>query len=63
MRERQRLFFGLPLVNRIFEEFQHPAIQALWRIFSANKSAPANRKKGFYTNRDLNKQKVGLNFV
>jgi hypothetical protein len=47
----------------VFEEFQHPAIQALWRIFSSNKSAPANRKKGFYTNRDLNKQKVGFIFV
>jgi hypothetical protein len=25
---------------------------ALWRIFSANKSASTYRKKGFYTNRD-----------
>jgi hypothetical protein len=25
---------------------------ALWRIFSSNKSAPANRKTGFYANRD-----------
>jgi hypothetical protein len=25
---------------------------ALWRIFSTNKSVTANRKKGFYTNRD-----------
>jgi hypothetical protein len=29
---------------------------ALWQIFSSNKSAPANRKKEFYTNRDSNKQ-------
>jgi hypothetical protein len=29
---------------------------ALWRILKKNKSAPANRKKGFYTNRDPNKQ-------
>jgi hypothetical protein len=28
---------------------------ALWRIFSTNKSATANRKKGFYTNCDPNK--------
>jgi hypothetical protein len=35
---------------------------ALWRIFSTNKSAPANGKKGFYTNRDPNKQGVGLIF-
>ncbi len=27
MRESQQLFFGLWLVSRIFEEFQHPAIQ------------------------------------
>ncbi len=25
------------------------ACAAFWRIFSSNKSAPANRKKGFYT--------------
>jgi hypothetical protein len=32
---------------------------ALWRIFSTNKSAPANRKKGFYTNhRDPNNREV-----
>jgi hypothetical protein len=28
MPESQQLFFGLPLVSRIFEEFQHAAIQA-----------------------------------
>jgi hypothetical protein len=27
MRESQQLFFGLRFVSRIFEEFQHPAIQ------------------------------------
>jgi hypothetical protein len=27
MPESQKLFFGLRLVSRIFEEFQHPAIQ------------------------------------
>ncbi len=58
MRERQQLFFGLRLVG---EEFQHPAIQT--KYFTSNKSAPANCKKGFYTNRDPNKQKVGFIFV
>jgi hypothetical protein len=29
-------------------------------VFSSNKSAPANRQKGFYTNRDPNKQEVGF---
>jgi hypothetical protein len=28
--------------------------------FSSNNSAPANRKTGFYANRDPNKQKVGF---
>jgi hypothetical protein len=28
---------------------------ALWQIFSPNKSAPANRKIGFYANGDPNK--------
>jgi hypothetical protein len=27
MPESHKLFFGLQLLNRIFEEFQHPAIQ------------------------------------
>jgi hypothetical protein len=36
---------------------------ALWQIFSSNKSAQANRKKGFYTNRNPNKQEVGFIFV
>jgi hypothetical protein len=27
MQESRQLFFGLQLVSRIFEEFQHPAIQ------------------------------------
>jgi hypothetical protein len=31
---------------------------ALWRTFSFDKSAPANRKKGFYTNRVPKKQAV-----
>jgi hypothetical protein len=56
MRERHQLFFGLRLLSK---EFQHPAIQAeLLRIFTSNKSAPVNRKTGFYANRDPNKQEV-----
>jgi hypothetical protein len=45
------------LVSGIFDEFQHPAInQNSAALFLSNKSAPANRKKGLYTNRDPNKQ-------
>jgi hypothetical protein len=33
------------------------------RIFSSNKSVQANRKTGFYANRDLNKQEVGFIFA
>jgi hypothetical protein len=29
MPESQQLFFGLRLLSRIFEEFQHPAIQTI----------------------------------
>jgi hypothetical protein len=42
MRERHQLFFRLRLVSK---ELQHPAIQT--KIFSANKSAPANKKTAF----------------
>jgi hypothetical protein len=35
----------------------------LWRIFSSNKIAPANTKKGFYANHNPNKQEVGFIFV
>ncbi len=42
---------------------QSKPIAALWRIFSSNKSAPAYRKKGFYINRDPNKQEVGYIFM
>jgi hypothetical protein len=34
-----------------------------WQIFPSIKGTLANRKKGFYTNRDTNKQGVGLTFV
>jgi hypothetical protein len=68
MRESQQLVFGLRLVRRIFEETltslnpkQNSA--TLWRIFSSKKRAPVKRKKGFYTNRNPNKQEVGINFV
>jgi hypothetical protein len=68
MQENQQLFSGLWLVSSILEESQQPAIRnqnrlALWRIFSTKKSATANRKKGFYTNRDPNKQEIGFIFV
>ncbi len=36
---------------------------ALWRIFSSNKSAHANRKTGFYANREPNKQEIGFIFA
>jgi hypothetical protein len=36
---------------------------ALWRIFSSNKSAPANRKKGFYTSRLPKNEEIGGIFV
>jgi hypothetical protein len=37
---------------------------AFWRIFSSNKSVPANREKRFYANRgDPNKQEVGFIFA
>ncbi len=52
-------------MRRIFEETltsrnpnQNSATH--WRIFSSNKSPPANRKKGFYTNRNPNKHEVGF---
>ncbi len=35
---------------------------ALWRVFSSNKSVPANRKTGFYANCEPNKQEVGFIF-
>jgi hypothetical protein len=62
------LFFGGQLVNRLFEEFQHPAIQTkivqhIEGIFSSNKRAPANRKKGFYTKDVPKKPEVGGIFV
>jgi hypothetical protein len=68
MRESQQLSFGLQVVRRIFEETltsRNPNQNSatLWRIFSSKKSAPANRKKGFYTNRNPNKQEVGFIFV
>jgi hypothetical protein len=55
------------LTTTIFEENQHPAIQTKIVLpfgeFFPQKSAPANRKKGFYTNHDPNKQEVGFIFV
>jgi hypothetical protein len=63
MQKSQQLF--LQLLSRKFKEFQHPAIQTKieQHLADFNKSAPANRKKGFYTNHDPNKQEVGFIFV
>jgi hypothetical protein len=36
---------------------------ALWRIFSSYKCVPANKKTGFYANRDPDKQEVGFIFA
>jgi hypothetical protein len=68
MQESQQLFFGIQLVSRIFEEFQHPTIQTIivqhfGGIFSSNKNVPANKKKGFYTKHVPKKQEVGDIFV
>jgi hypothetical protein len=55
IREGHQLSFGLRNPNQ--------KRAALWRIFSSNKSVPANRKKRFYANRDPNKQEVGSIFA
>jgi hypothetical protein len=62
MRERYYLFFGLRLISK---EFHPSAIQTkiellFGGIFSSNESAPANRKTGFYADRDPNKQESGV---
>jgi hypothetical protein len=65
MRESYQLFFGLRLACK---KFHHSAIQTKielhfgW-IFSSNNIAPANRKTGFYADRDPNKQEVGFIFA
>jgi hypothetical protein len=64
MWESQLLFLKLRLVS---EENQQSAIQTIIEhhfggFFSTNKKATANRKKGFKTNRDPNKQEVGVIF-
>jgi hypothetical protein len=60
--EKYQLLFGLRLVS---EEFHHSDIQTKieqnFGGFFTNKSAPANRKAGFYANRDPNQQEVGFN--
>jgi hypothetical protein len=64
MQEIHQLFFGLRLVSK---EFQHPAIQTQieehFSKFFYQKKVPANRKTGFYANRDPNKQEVGFIFA
>jgi hypothetical protein len=56
-----QLFFGLWLLSK---EFQHPPHSnqnraALWWIYSSHKSAPANRKTGFFANRDPGSEQAG----
>jgi hypothetical protein len=65
MRERHQLSFGLRLES---EELHHSAIQTKKELdfsgfFSSSNSAPANRKTGFYANREPNKQEVGFIFA
>ncbi len=64
MRESQQLFFGLRLVRKIIEETlksRNPNQNSatLWRIFSSNKSDPANRNKGFYMYKPWSEQAKG----
>jgi hypothetical protein len=66
--ESQQLFFGLRLERRISEETLNisqskPKYCNTLADFLSNKSAPANRKKGFCTNRDPNKQEVRGFFI
>ncbi len=65
MRERYQLFFGLQLAGKKIPSFRNPNQNraALWRIFSSDESAPANRKTGFYADRDPNKKEVGFIFA
>jgi hypothetical protein len=66
MREGQQLFFGLRLLSRLFEEFQHPAIQTkivqhFGGFFHQIKvRQPIGKKDSTYTNCDPNKQEVGF---
>jgi hypothetical protein len=65
MRERYQLFFGLRLASK---KCHHSAIQTEIELhfvgfFSSNESAPANRKTGFYADRDPNKQEFGFIFA
>jgi hypothetical protein len=59
MWERHQLFFGLRLMSK---KFQYPAFQIKieqhFGGFSSNKSAPANKKTGFYANRDPNSRRL-----
>jgi hypothetical protein len=65
MLERYQLFFGLQLISK---EFHLSAIQTKIELhfggfFSSNEIAPANRKTGFYADRDPNKQDVVFLFA
>jgi hypothetical protein len=51
------LDYGGELLNNSNNPNQNSAV--LWRIFSSNKSAPANRKEGFYTSRQPKNEEIG----
>jgi hypothetical protein len=53
---------GLGVKNFIIPQSK-PKKSGLWWIFSLSNSAAANRKTGFYANREPNKQQVGFIFA
>ena len=55
------LDFGSQVKNSSFRN-PNQNRAALWRIFSSNESAPANRKTAFYANREPNKQEDWIQF-
>ncbi len=65
MGETHQFFFGFTAQEQRIPTSHNPNQKraALWRIFSSNKSVPANRKTVFYANHDPNKQEVGLVFA
>ena len=55
------MFFGLRLAAK---KFHHSATRTKIELhFGGFFSAPANRKTGFYANREPNKQKIGFIFA
>jgi hypothetical protein len=65
MRERHQLFFGLRLAcKKLHHSATRTKIELHFGVFfSSNESVLANRKTGFYTNHELNKQEVGFIFA